>query len=217
MRIRFLGLALFCGTVAAQFAAASICPSTSNTTTDCDFVITVAANGSISVATVPGSTPFNSPVTFSDGSFDPGGDASLVGVVNNYSLGLTSLTLKGQGADLGIFDFTSNGICMYSDAAYCDTAPSGYEGPTSTFSNLQANSNQLTTIGTVGFLPPLGPNMSTYFALEDSAADINANGGLTVLSSTFANATPEPSSAALLVAGLTAVLAGLRTKKKNIG
>ena len=136
-------------------SAASVCPSTPTTTSDCDYMVTISGTGSASVSSVPGSTPFNSMVTFTDGTTDPGGNGSLVGVVNNYSQSLTSFTLLGSGASAGIFDFSFNGICVYTNASYCGTAATGYEGPTTIFSNLRSTVLFQTTEGTVNFSPSL--------------------------------------------------------------
>jgi len=193
-----LVLTLVAGT-AATLSAASVCPMTSTTTTSCDFLITIGSTGNATITRVPGSMPFNSMITFGDGTSDPGGDGSLVGVINNYSEPLISFTLEGSGADAGIFDFSFNGICVYTQAAYCSTAQSGYEGPTTTFSDLRSTVLFETTEGNIAFAPTLLPGTSTYFSIEDSAADINANGGLTVSNLTYA---PEPSTYALLIFGV---------------
>ena len=187
---------------AVMASAASICPSTPNTSTDCDYVITVGTTGAITVTSVPGSTPFNSKMILVDGTVEPGGDASLVGVVNDYSRSLTGLTLHGSGANAGLFDFSFNGICLYTSASYCGAAATGYEGPTTTFSNLMTGSNFQTDSGTVLFKPGLAMGQTTYFALEDSAADINAHGGLTVTGETFAGATATPEPADFVLVGI---------------
>jgi hypothetical protein len=216
MRNVFLSAALLCAAAAAPLAASSVCPSTPQTTSDCDFLITVASNGSVSVATVPGSTPFNAPLTLPDGTMEPGGDASLVGVVNNYSRALTSLTLQGVGTEFGVFDFQFNGICVYTNAPYCATAASGYEGPTTTFANLKIGSDFKTGMGTVMFNPSLMMGSSTYFSLMESGADINANGGLTVVGETFAGtaAAPEPAQVGTLVLGLLIALFAVRRRSR---
>lgn len=169
-----------------------------------------------SVMQVPGSTPFNSAITFTDGTSDPGGDGSLVGVIDDYSKPLTSLTLMGSGASAGIFDFSFNGICVYTKAGYCSTAASGYEGPTSTFSNLQSTIPFETNVGTVTFGPALASGQSTYFSIEDSAADISANGGLAVTGETFAS-TPEPSEVALVGLGISLFAFGRRRWNRKRG
>lgn len=192
-------------------AFASVCPSTANTNSDCGFLITINSTGMASVTDVTGATAFNSSITFVDGTSDPGNDGSLVGVVNNYSEPLSSFTLEGTGANAGIFDFSFNGICAYTSAAYCTSAQSGYEGPTTTFTNLQSTILFETTEGTVNFNPTLGTGDSTYFSIEDNPADIGANGGLTVSNVDFA-ASPEPSEWALISLGLSLVVLGRKFK-----
>ncbi len=211
----FVLAALICIGTIASVQASSICPSTANTTSDCDFLITIGSTGLVTVADVPGSTPFNSPITLVDGTVEPGGDASLVGVMNHYSQALTSLTLQGSGASAGIFDFSFNGICVYTNASYCANSATGYEGPTTTFGNLKIGSNFETSMGMVSFNPSLNMGQSTYFALEDTAADINANGGLTVLGETFSGttATPEPADFTLVGLGASLLLFWRRKQK----
>ena len=216
LNTKFLLAAILCAGTTATLGASPVCPSTATTTTDCDFMITVGSTGSVAVATVPGSMPFNSPMTLVDGSMEPGSDASLVGVVNNYSQALTSLSLQGSGATAGIFDFSFNGICLYTNAAYCATAATGYEGPTTTFGSLMIGGNFQTSMGNVLFQPGLGMGQSTYFALQDSAADINSHGGLTITGETFAgqaSSTPEPANFALV--GLGGSLLLLLRKRKQ--
>ncbi len=203
--LRALTFTLFSGAI-CTLAAAPVCPSTPNTSSDCDYLITISSAGTASVSNVPGSTPFNSMVTFNDGTSDPGADGSLVGVINNYVRPLSSFTLLGSGASAGIFDFSFNGICVYTNAPYCGTAQSGYEGPTTTFSDLRSTVLFHTTEGIVTFNPTLMANSSTYFSIEDSAADINAKGGLSVSNLSFASAAaPEPVSFALLPLGVSAL------------
>ncbi len=183
-------LTFFCGAV-YTVSAATVCPVTANTTSDCNFLITIGSTGTATVTTVPGSSPFNGPINFIDGTSDPGSDGSLIGVINNSSMSLGSFTITGAGANAGVFDFSYNGICVYTMAAYCTTAASGYEGPTTTFSDLQSTVLFETTQGDVTFNPGLASGSSTFFALEDTAADINANGGLQVSKIAFSSA-PEP-------------------------
>jgi hypothetical protein len=190
---------------AAILSASNVCPSTPYTTSDCNYLITISSNGSASVSTVAGSSAFNGPVTFVDGTMDPGSDGSLVGVINYDSQALTSFTLTGAGAGYGVFDFTYNGICGYTGAAYCTSAVTGYEGPSTTFSNLQSTVPFETTMGTVTFNPTLATGSSTYFAIEDAPTDINANGGLAVSDVALATGmtgAPEPAAIALMASGL---------------
>lgn len=211
-------LIAFLGAASSLSAASMVCPSTPSTTSDCNFLITIGSTGTATVSEVAGSSPFNTAMTFSDGSSDPGSDGSLVGIIDNYSKSLASLSLKGSGANAGIFDFSFNGICVYTSAAYCGTAATGYEGPTTTFSNLTSGVPFQTNEGTVNFSPALAMGQSTYFALENSAADIIANGGLTVTGETFAaaTATPEPGEMALAGLGMSLVLLSVRKRRNRV-
>ncbi len=212
--LRVLPLALFIS-AAGTLSAASVCPSTPFTTSDCNFLVTIGASGTAAVSTVPGSSAFNGPQTFVDGSTDPGNDGSLVGVINNSSQALSSFTLLGSGTNAGVFDFSFNGICVYTNSSYCSTASTGYEGPTTTFSNLTSTVLFETTQATVGFAPSLAAGGSTFFSIEDSPSDIEANGGLSVSGLAFASntAVPEPADVALVSAGL-GVLLFLRRKSR---
>ncbi len=205
--LRAITFTLFSGAV-ATLSASSVCPSTPTTTSDCNYLITIGSTGTASITDVAGSSSFNTMITFTDGTTDPGNNGSLVGVVNNYSRALTSFTLLGTGTNAGAFDFSFNGICVYTNAAYCATASTGYEGPTTTFSNLQSTVLFQTTQGTVSFNPTLASGMSTYFAIQGNASDLNANGGLTISNLAFvgSTATPEPAGFALLALGLSSVL-----------
>lgn len=205
MRKTFLLAALLCLAAASTLPASSICPATSVTNSDCAFLITIGTTGMASVTAVPGATAFNTMQTFADNTTDPGNDGSLVGVINDDSKPLSSFTLAGMGANYGIFDFTENGICVYTNASYCTTAISGYEGPTTTFTNLMSQ-NFLTYEGTVNFGPNLGTGQSTYFSIENNPADILANGRLTVTGATFAGTTVTPEPSAFLLVGLGASL-----------
>lgn len=218
MKNLLLAFTLIAGVGTGALSASSICPSTNNTTSDCDYLITVGTNNAVSVSGVAGSTAFNGPITFSDGSSDPGGNASLIGVVNDSTQSLKSFTLEGSGANSGIFDFSFNGVCVYTKAAYCGTASTGYEGPTTTFSNLQSTVLFQTNMGTVSFAPSLASGGSTYFSIQDSAADLNANGGLKVSNVMFASSssTPEPADFALLASGISVLLLFRRKLSSNL-
>ncbi len=165
MRIA-LGLSLLAGSL--TLSAGTICPAGSGanpfpyspdpTGTGCNAVITIAANGSVSVA-VTDSTPYEF------------GEDVLIGVKNNSSTPVSSIALNG-GSGGYIFDLDGDGICIYTfvGSSYCSasqqsgTDPQDYYGPTSTFTNI----NQTTlNSGTVNFNPPIPPHGgTTYFSLE---------------------------------------------------
>jgi len=142
--------------------AGSICPAGSGASpfvhspdpsaTGCNVVITVNANNSVTI-TIPDSSPY-------DGSED-----TLIGVVNNSSGALTSLSLSGSD----IFGFDGDGICTFTfvGSTYCNasqrsgTDPGDYQGPLNTFTVTNANT------GSVNFNPAVAANGgTTYFSLE---------------------------------------------------
>lgn len=126
----------------------------------------------------PGGTGCNVVITVNDGSvtiairdqlgYDSTtlGDDNLVGLVNNSTSPISSLSLTGSG----IFGFDNDGICTFSftGSAYCSTpghgvGPAGgdYRGPTSDFTIADLNT------GTVTFSPAVAPGGgSTFFSLE---------------------------------------------------
>ena len=180
--------------------AGTICPAGSgtnpfphnpdNAATGCNTVITINSNGSVST-TVPDSTPYEV------------SEDVLVGVKNNSSTPINSLTLTGSG----IFGFDSDGICTYTfvGSGYCTvsqingTDPGDYQGPTSTFSNISGNGNS----GVVNFNPAIAANGgSTYFSLEGlPTASLTVTVGTTPPTSA-----PAPSSITLLAVGFAVVL-----------
>jgi hypothetical protein len=167
-----------CGSVAAM--AGTICPagnganpfphSPDNAATGCNVIITVNANGSVTV-TEPDAAAYES------------SEDVLVGVVNNTGASLSSLTITGTG----IFGFDGDGICIYTfvGSSYCTAAqmsgtdPGDYQGPTSTFSNISSDFNT----GTVNFSAAIPANGGTsYFSLEGAPSS-----ALTVVVGTSSN------------------------------
>jgi hypothetical protein len=183
--------------VASVALAGSICPAGTgakpfshnpdNAATGCNVVITINANGSVTT-TVTDPTPYES------------SDDTLVGVVNNSSTPVGSLTLMGS-ASSAIFGLEMDGICTFTfvGSGYCNasqiagTDPQDYYGPTSTFtiSNTQN--------GTVNFNPPVPAGGTTYFSLEGVPS---ASLGVIVGPPTV----PAPRSVTLLCIGLAVVL-----------
>jgi hypothetical protein len=153
--------ALSLGTANAQ------CPAIGADTT-CGVVITITNTGATVSPT--GQEPYDTI------------DDTLVGVVNNGSLPVTSVVLT-SGND--IFSFDGDGICGISPITglpyvpsppACPYEPTGYEGPGISFSNIISDA----TTGTVTFSPPIPANGGTaYFSLE------NALGSATVVCPTI--------------------------------
>jgi hypothetical protein len=138
--------------------AGTICPASTSPNpflhdpdpsgTGCNVVITINPDRSATVS-VNDPNPYD------------GQDDALIGVVNNSDLPLPSIYLNG----VGIFGFDGDGICTFTFLGnnYCGSAVTGYEGPTSSFSNI----NPTFSAGTVSFNPSLsGGGGVTYFSLE---------------------------------------------------
>ena len=139
-----------------------------------------------------------------------GNDDALVGVVNNTGSVYTgSFTLSGSGNGGGLFGFDGDGICTYTNAAYCTSAPTGYEGPLNTFTNISADQ----TTGTVSFAGagiPIGG--TSFFSLEGSPASIASGGGINPGGG--GSSVPEPATILVLA---PAVLGALRLRSRKRG
>jgi len=89
-----------------------------------------------------------------------GSDDTLVGVLNSSSRQLSNVTLSGPD---GTFNFDGDGICTYEINDCNQSDSSGYAGPGVTFSAIDPD-NQ--AFGTINFNPPLPPDGTAYFSLE---------------------------------------------------
>ncbi len=130
-----------------------------------------------------------------------GHDDMLIGVQNNttnstiYSINLSGSEMN-DGALKGIFNLSdsdihtstpSDGICGYwpgtnihispapptTNGQSCPFGPTLYEGPNTSFSNIDdaTNSGVPDSSGTVNFTNGLPPGSSAYFSLEDAPTD----------------------------------------------
>ena len=106
---------------------------------------------------------------------------TYIGVVNNSSKTVTSLTLGGPG--IGGFD--GDGIDTFG-APGNSSDTSGYGGPATFFTNNTGNSL------TANFIGGLAPGASTYFSLEESVS-------VSQLS------VPEPTTWALMLIGVAGI------------
>lgn len=189
-------LAALCLCFGSNAWATSICPTTVNTNTDCGFVITIGPAGALTGTAVPGANPYD------------GNDDALIGVVNNSgSVFSGSIHLTGTGNGGGLFAFDGDGICTFTSASYCTTAPTGYEGPDNTFANYTTDP----TTGDVVF-SNLGIGATSFFSLESSPSSIAGGGGIGLPG----GQTPEPGSIILLGTGALGVASRLRSRfRKN--
>jgi hypothetical protein len=99
-------------------------------------------------------------------------DDTLVGVVNNSTLPISSMVLTSGAGGPDIFGFDGDGICGNSPNTGlpyvpappgCPFGPTTYEGPGVSFSNISSDH----TTGTVTFTPPIPVGGTAYFSLED--------------------------------------------------
>ncbi len=101
-------------------------------------------------------------------SYDSGNDDVLVGIVNNGSFPITSVTLSGT---LPIFGFDGEGVCQpgwtfVGGGTPCGgaTDPARYGGPGVTFSNISADLKSGVANFGNGGIPPGG---TAFFSLEE--------------------------------------------------
>ena len=155
----------------------------------CGLVINIGSGGTLTI-TATGQPPFDS---FTDDT--------LIGVTNNSGLLVTSINLSG--GLIPIFAFDGDGLCTFGVSG-CPFGSTGYEGPMTSFSNI--NGSQ--TAGTVNFTGGgLANNTSTYFSLEGNLKSSDITGF---------NPVPEPAS--LILLGSSFIIAGgfLRRRRRPV-
>ncbi|HEX6699542.1 MAG TPA: RHS repeat-associated core domain-containing protein [Gaiellaceae bacterium] len=140
-----------------RLAAFTQCPAVGNDTS-CGVLVTVTDSGT-QVQSDPSQGPFD------------GVEDTLIGVQNNSSSTIGSLVLS---ANTDLFGFDGDGLCSGVNSggrtpfapppAGCPFGPTGYEGPGTSFSNI----NPSATGGVVNFNPGIAPGGSGYFTLEES-------------------------------------------------
>jgi hypothetical protein len=165
------------------------CPAVGQDT-GCQVLITINPGATLSFQTDP-----------SQPSFDPSGDDTLVGVLNDSGTPQQSVNLSGNG----IFAFDGDGACsgMYSpNPAGCSGPLLGFNAPT-TYEGYDKNGNfdSFTVLtldsGTIFFANQLTPGDSAFFSLQGTPSDIHG-------------VVPEPASILLIGTGLLGLLFLLR-------
>lgn len=156
---RYIARLLFCllaiaavSNLRAQSPPFNECPHIGQSTS-CSVLISISASGGVLLLTDP-----------SIGSYT-GSNTSLVGVLNNSSLTITTLQLTGSG----IFGFNGEGICAAATTPQpsgCPFGPTGYEGPGVKFAHISDNADS----ATIEFSPGIAPGGSAYFGLEGAPA-----------------------------------------------
>jgi hypothetical protein len=170
---------LFLGSLSLSITpAAAQCPAFGQDTT-CGAIITIIQTGNTPCPSTGCAT-----VTFTgQGPYD-GADDTLVGVVNNSNLPITSIVLS-SGA--GAFGFDGDGVDTFG-APGNSRDGSGYGGPNAYFTNVTSTS------ATVNFITPIPPNGGTsYFSLENSL------GAATACSTIINNSVPKPPGGGLTI------------------
>lgn len=178
-RLSTLAIAGWLGTALITPAHATltppgVCPA-AGVATDCNLLITFAANGSISTQ--------NGPQTTYDGIED-----ALIGVVNNSGHTLTSFNISSPGVPL--FGFDGDGIDGFVPVSPVPGNPdtTGYGGALAFFTNISLGLDS----GKVNFFGGLLDGSTTYFSLEEP---INVNAPPHI-------GTPEPPALPMLGLGL---------------
>lgn len=175
----FLLASIFVLGVLVTIVSAGVCPQVGQDT-DCGLIITITDSGT-TLSPPTGQPPF-------DGIED-----TLIGVVNNSSLPIHSLTIKSSKP---VFDFDGDGLITYGLSNGFDK--SGYGGDNAYFSSPSSDF----TSGTVNFVFPIAPGKTSYFALEDDIA--SATGCPDILNNPTAPVTPKIHNSTVIAPSITA-------------
>lgn len=201
--LAFAALPVFAGPVTF-----SECPAV-GLDAGCELLITVTARNGSGVATA-----FTVSTSITDpGSYDGGGDGTLIGVLNSTAGGVNSLSFT-IAPGTGSLDFDLHGACaengevpLYSPAPtaaqclqgkYWTTDAMDYASANVTFPAL--NSNDLADL-IVNFGSPLGPGQSAWFSLPG-----------TLTAGEFSMVAPEPGGLVIIGTGLSVLYLRRRWK-----
>ena len=190
MKIMNLAAILAVGALIPTAALATTCPvlTSANSTyvtagAGCNSVITISSTNTVSVGVV-NSHPYD------------GVEDQYVGVVNNGTQSITSLTLTGPS---NLFGFDGDGIDTFGIASN-GTDKTGYGGADAFFTTINGTKSQ----GVVNFLTPIAPGSTGYFSLELSPSGGNFTGKI------GGGQVPEPSTLMLLGTGVLGLAARVR-------
>lgn len=172
-------------------AFADPCPALTNGNSGCNLIITATDNGSGGVNYSLAAGSLGVPYEFSDDQ--------AVGVVNNSSQSISSLSLFGSD----IFGFEDDGIQLYLSSASCPSGTTTYEGIINGTANCVTFNVTDSDHGSVVFNGGLGAGETAYFSLEGAPNINNLRVGVV----------PEPASLTLLGTGLFGLLVRRRKSR----
>jgi len=165
------------------------------------WLITIDSSNVATLSQVAGQS-----VTYDGGCFSCGDD-TYIGVINNSSGSVGSLTLKAN-TSADAFGFDGDGIDYYGAPGNA-MDNTGYGGPNAYFTNLMFNQGGF-DIGTVNFITPIASGGSSYFSLEGqiNLSSFSGGGGITP----GGGGVPEPATWAMMLVGFAGIGYGLRRR-----
>jgi GDSL-like Lipase/Acylhydrolase family len=140
------------GNAAAPPPPFTQCPAV-GADTSCALLIYIDASGTPSVLGDPAQGPYDEI------------EDTLIGVQNDSSFSIASLPVSST-VGKALFGFDGDGLCNYIGCSW--DAPTGYEGPGVSFTDITAD----LTSGTVKFSPAIPPGGHAYFGLEEALSTV---------------------------------------------